>query len=235
MNPWDDPRIARGTKAQLATRRARIAAGEQPLGWKVGFGAPAMMEKLGITAPLVGYLMRGALVASGATVSLTGWMQPVSEPEIAARMAKDVAAGASRDQALAAIASLTPAIEMADLDPLPTADTIAAVIAADIYQRHVVLGDTSRAGGGTAGLTARIIRRGAEVARTTEPEAATGRIVDTVLLVANTLAAFGEKLAAGDIIICGSIVPPPLLDPDETAFAYALDPVGEVSVRFSRG
>jgi hypothetical protein len=31
--PWDDPRIARGVAAQLAERRARIAAGDGPLGW----------------------------------------------------------------------------------------------------------------------------------------------------------------------------------------------------------
>ena len=41
---WDDPRIARGMRAQLARRRERIAAGEAPLGWKVGFGAPAAMK-----------------------------------------------------------------------------------------------------------------------------------------------------------------------------------------------
>ena len=46
--PWDDPRVARGMKAQLEQRRERIAAGEKALGWKVGFGAPAAMGKLKI-------------------------------------------------------------------------------------------------------------------------------------------------------------------------------------------
>ena len=44
MKPWDDPRIARGMTAQLAKRRERIAAGERPLGWKVGLGSPATMS-----------------------------------------------------------------------------------------------------------------------------------------------------------------------------------------------
>ena len=44
-----DPRIARGMWAQLALRAKRIAAGDKPLGWKVGFGAPAAMKKLEIT------------------------------------------------------------------------------------------------------------------------------------------------------------------------------------------
>jgi hypothetical protein len=61
-----------------------------------------------------------------------------------------------------------------------------------------------------------------------------GNIVDIVAHVAGTLAAHGEKLAAGDVIITGSIVPPQLIEADETAFAYTLDPLPELSVTFSR-
>ncbi len=64
--------------AQLNRRRERIKAGEKPLGWKVGFGAPAAMEKLGIDAPLVGFLTDKALVASGSTISLADWRKPVA-------------------------------------------------------------------------------------------------------------------------------------------------------------
>jgi len=58
MNAWDDPRIARGMQRQLAERRARIAAGEKPLGWKVGLGAKPAMDRLNIKMPLVGYVMQ---------------------------------------------------------------------------------------------------------------------------------------------------------------------------------
>ena len=86
MQPWEDPRIANGMTAQLAKRRERIAAGEKPLGWKVGFGAPAAMERLNIKAGAVGYLMQRGLVLSGSTVSFAGWKQPAAECEIAVRM-----------------------------------------------------------------------------------------------------------------------------------------------------
>src|SRR5579885_469640 len=108
MNPWDHPLIKKGMSAQLAARRARIAAGEQPLGWKVGLGAPASLEKMRIAAPLVGFLMRKALVPSGAAVSLKGYVRPVAEPEIAVRMARDLGGGAPADTALAAIESIRP-------------------------------------------------------------------------------------------------------------------------------
>jgi 2-keto-4-pentenoate hydratase len=234
MNPWDHPLIKKGMTAQLATRRARIAAGEKPLGWKLGLGAPASMQKLGLAAPVVGYLMQRALLLSGSTVSLAGYLKPVAEPEICVRMASDLGAGASADAALAAIKEIFPAIELADLDPVPTPDNLDVVLEGDIYQRHVLLCGNTRFGGSTAGLTSRVIRRGAETARSTDPEALTGKLGDIVAHVANTLAAFGEKLAAGDVIITGSITPPLMIEADETALTHVLDPIGEVSVQFSR-
>jgi 2-keto-4-pentenoate hydratase len=41
-------------------------------------------------------------------------------------------------------------------------------------------------------------------------------------------------LRAGEVVICGSVVPPVAIEADETEFGFALDPVGEVSVRFGR-
>ena len=234
MNSWDAPLIIKGMTAQLATRRARIAAGEKPLGWKVGMGAPASMQKLGLQAPLVGYLMQRALLASGSTASLKGFNKPVMEPEIAVRMAHDLGPGATAATAAAAIQEIAPAIEIADLDPAPTPDNLDAVLADDIFQRHVVLGAATRAGGATSGLTSRLMRRGAEAARSTDPEALTGKLLDIVVHVANVVAAFGEKLSAGDLIITGSITPPVFIEPDETEIAHAIDPIGAVSVRFSR-
>ena len=69
MNDLVNPLIKKGMTAQLATRRARIAAGEKPLGWKVGLGSPTMMQKLGLRAPLIGFLMQRALLASGSTLT----------------------------------------------------------------------------------------------------------------------------------------------------------------------
>ena len=234
MPPWDHPLIKKGMTAQLANRRARIAAGEKPLGWKVGLGAPASMQKVGIAAPLVGFLMQRALVLSGSTVSLKGWLRPVAEPEICVRMASDLGGGATTDATLAAVKEIFPAIELADLDLLPTADNLDAVLEGDIYQRHVILCGNTRLGAATSGLTSRVIRRGKEAARTTDPEILTGKLPDIVAHVANTLAAYDEKLSAGDVIITGSITPPLMLEPDDDAITHALDPIGEVSVSFTR-
>lgn len=234
MPAWDNPLIKKGLTAQFAARRARILGGETPLGWKVGFGAPATLKKLGLDAPLTGYLMQPALLQSGDTVSLNGWTRPVAEPEIAVRMADDLGPDATPDEVKAAIKEIMPAIELADLDPAPTGDTLDAVLAGNIFQRHVVLGERTQAGGSVRGLTSRVMRRGEEVERTGDPEALTGKLVDIVAHVATTLAAFGEKLSAGDIVITGSVTAPVMIEADETEFTHAIDPIGEVSVKFTR-
>lgn len=234
MNAWDDPRIQKGMTAQLAARRARIAAGEKPLGWKVGLGAPAAMTKLGLAAPVVGYLMQRGLLLSGSTASLAGWTRPVAECEICVRMASTLDGGATPETALAAVKEVLPAIELADLDPEPTPDNIADLLAGNIYHRHVILCGNTRPGGGVSGLTSRLFRRDKQAASTTDPEALTGKLPEIVAHVANTLAAFGEKLAAGDVIITGSITPPIMLEPDETALSHVLDPIGDVNVRLTQ-
>jgi len=230
----DNPLIKKGMTAQLAKRRARIAAGERPLGWKVGLGAPATMQRLGLAAPVVGFLMQRALLLSGSTVSFEGWTKPVMEPEICVRMMRDLGPGASADSAAAAVKEIFPAIELADFNPAPTPDNLDVVLEGDCYQRHVVLCGNTRAGADMQGLTSRVIRRGVEAAHTNDLEALTGELPDIVAHVANALAAFGEKLSAGDVIITGSITPPIMIEADEVEITHAVDPIGEVSVSFLR-
>jgi 2-keto-4-pentenoate hydratase len=192
------------------------------------------MERMQITMPVVGYMMEKSIIANGGTVAVKGWAQPVAEPEVAVYMAADLPGGASREATMKAVGSLGPAIEMADLAAPPS--DVEVTLAGNIFHRGVVLGtpDTSRAGVRLDGLTGVIFRRGREVARQEDLQANIGNIVDIIAHVAGMLAAFGERLRAGDVIITGSIVAPPMIEADETEFAYKLDPMETLSVRFSR-
>src|SRR5204863_2894325 len=132
MNLWDDPRVVRGMTAQLAARRKRLDAGDRPLGWKVGFGAAAMLERLKISGPLVGFVTQNARIASGGSVSFVGWAKPVAEPEVAVHIGRDVPAGADRATAAAAIAGISPAIEIVDLHAPP--EDPEKILSHNIYQ-----------------------------------------------------------------------------------------------------
>jgi len=229
-----DARIARGMRAQLELRRQSIAAGARPIGWKVGFGAPAALAKLGLSAPLLGFMLDRNVAASGAIVSLAGWAKPAAEPEIAVEMGADLPGGGARSAAADAIAAIGPAIELADVTFAP--DDVETILAGNIFHRHVLLGprDRARRGGRIDGLHARVKRNGVPHADTTELEANTGTLVDIVRHVADVLAACGEQLRAGDVIIAGSLIAPIFLSPEDRALDYALDPIGSVAVRFAQ-
>ncbi|MEA2311907.1 MAG: hypothetical protein QOE28_1875 [Solirubrobacteraceae bacterium] len=223
-----DPRIERGLLAQLTRRRQQLEAGERPLGWKLGMGVPAAMGKLGIEAPLTGYLLESGRVESGETVDISSWANPKLEPEIAVHLGADVVENSSRELAEAAIAGYGVAIELVDIDP--SADDPEAILAANIFQRHVLLGPLQE-GVSIEALRGTIRRGGEEVAATDDATEVTGSPVDLVRHVADVLEHAGEHLRAGNVVICGSIVPALAVAPGDEV-EVELDRLGSISVRF---
>jgi 2-keto-4-pentenoate hydratase len=209
----------------LALRAARLAAGERQIGWKVGFGTPAAMEMLGTDRPLVGFLTDRGLLPDGAAVSIGDWAAPMLEPEVAVHLAHDVEDGATWEQVRAAIGGVSAAIELADVHP-PPAD-VERILADNVFQRHVLLGPV--VGSDQRPTVGRLVRDGEEVARADTPDALTGDVVEVVRLTAETLAANGARLRAGEVVITGSLVPPLPVAPGERITAE-LPPLGSVSV-----
>ncbi len=230
--PWEDPRVAAGLRRQLADREAALAAGGRRLGWKVGFGAPASLQAMRIGAPLLGHLTDRTLVAPGSTVSVEGWTRGIVEFEVAVYMGADLEGGASPAAARGAVGAIGPAIELADVDGPVEAEAVADIVAGNIFHRAVVLGppDPSRGGLDISALTARVLVDGIETARVTRLEALTGSYPEIVATVAGTLAANGERLQAGDVIITGSVIPPVPVG-EGSHFTFALDPFPALEIR----
>lgn len=229
----DDPRIQAGMRRQFDLFEERRRSGARRIGWKVGFGAPAAKEKLKIDNPLIGFLLDKAVLGDGATVSLAGWTKPVAEPEIAIEIGRDVPAAASELETAQCIASIGPAIELADIDgPM---DDVESILAGDIFQRHVIFGPrtSTRLPDGLAGLTGDVIRNGQSVPMPEDLESNTGSLLDTVRGVAGTLAMFNERLRAGDLVIAGSVTPPLFLGADDRMVSWELRPIGRIVVSFT--
>lgn len=200
---------------QLGHWRATLHSGAGRVGWKIGLNVPAVQDKLGIDRSVVGHLTTATLLGADGAHSLTGAEKPMAEPEIAIEIGPD-----------GTIAGLAPAIEVADIDrPL---DDVGEVVATNIFHRAVAIGasvDRRTVGGVEAVLTVNGEPAGSADAGATD-------LAATVELVAETLAAAGESLQAGDRIIAGSLTQPAPVQPGDRA-CVDLGPLGRLEVSFT--
>jgi 2-keto-4-pentenoate hydratase len=220
-----DPRVHAGLERQLDSLRDTIARGAQRLGWKIGLNTAEVQEKLGIPDPVIGFLTTATKLEPGATRSLGDLEKPLIEPEVCVRLRRPVEAGARPDEALAAIQSLGPAIELVDLPAPP--DDVEAAVAGNVFHRGVVLGP-HREDAAVSGVEA-VVRIGGEERDSAKADV---DLAATISLVADLLGSAGELLEAGDVIICGSLTPPVPVKPGDHVVAD-LGPLGAVELKLA--
>jgi 2-keto-4-pentenoate hydratase len=199
--------IEEGTEAMLVRRQKILDAGADPIGWKVGFNVPEIQRKLGIDAPLAGFLTTDSLIEDD-------WDEypVVVESEVAVEIGDD---GRS-------IVAMLPALELADPPDLDL--EIEQILAGNIFHRGVAFGprvETTAPGAG------RILVNGEEQ-HTVKPEG----LDRMVAAVAARLEAAGGELRAGDRIITGVLAPPYEAQEGDTV-RLELDELGSVELRFS--
>jgi 2-keto-4-pentenoate hydratase len=227
-----DAGVSRGLVRQLEERSRLISAGHRHLGWKAGFGASASLQRFGLDGPLIGFMTDASIIADGTQIDISGWGRAVAEPEIFVVLGADIPTDGGVDAARAAIASLGPAIELANIDPPP--EDVEEILAGNIFHEAVVLGDDdpARRGADLTGLEARVTVDAEELYRTTKLEHLTGRIVEVIAHLAALLSDHGEEMRTGDVVICGSVVPPIDLGPG-MAVGFELHPMSPISVSVS--
>lgn len=227
----DDPRVRAALPNHLRDRDAVVATGGRQLGWKLGMGTSAARESLGISGPLFAALMDRGLVGSGDSLDVSDFDRPRIEPEIAVYLRADLAGDVSAEEALAAIGGFGPAIEVVD-PPEPPGD-VGAILEAAIFHRAVILGppDDEVGADELRHLSTWIEKNGDPVAHTDEPTAVPGDPVELIRRLASSLAPFGERLRAGEVVITGSVVAAIPVAPGDSV-SVQFDRLGEVSVRF---
>jgi 2-keto-4-pentenoate hydratase len=205
-----------GMEALLVRRREILAQGAEPIGWKVGFNLPEFQRKVGIDAPLAGFLTTDGLLENGAEWSLGNEGEVVVESEVAVELGDDARS----------IIALLPALELAD--PPDLSLDVDTILAGNIFHRAVAFGprvETSAPGGG------RILVNGEEQ-HALNADRTGANLERMVEAVARRLADADEQLRAGDRIITGVLGPPHMAQPGDTV-RLELDALGAVELRFT--
>jgi 2-keto-4-pentenoate hydratase len=207
--------VERGTTAMLVRRREILAQGAEAIGWKVGFNISAAQEKLGIDAPLAGFLSSDGLLEDGAEVSLDDGPVMV-ESEVAVELGADARS----------IVALLPALEVAD--PPDLDQDVETILAGNIFHRAVVFGprvEANEPGGG------RVLVNG-EVEHVMAPGDTSAHLEEMVEAVRKRLAAVDEDMLPGQRIITGVLAPPHAAHRGDRV-RLELDALGSVELVFA--
>lgn len=99
-------------QAALVARRER--RGERVLGVKLGLTSKAKMAQMGVSEVIAGRLTDGMRIADGGEVSLSDFIHPKVEPEVAYRLARDVPLDDPAVDIESFVDAMAPAIEIID-------------------------------------------------------------------------------------------------------------------------
>ncbi len=228
-----------GYRIQDALKEALARAdGAPPAGVKIGATTPVMREMLGVSGPARGWIRGSVVHGDGAELPARRFQAPGIECEIALRVGTDIDPGArprTRVEAAAAIVEAMPAIEIVDNRYGDwSALGVPTLIADDFFQAACVLGapapgvdpmSLDRVRGRTI-LDGRTIGEGcgADVL---------GHPLDAVIWLGEALARSGGALAAGQVVMTGSMVRPEFLSRFPVEARIEIDGLGAVAARLA--
>ena len=181
------------------------------VGYKIGCTSAVMQKYLDIPHPCGGGVLAGGVHHSGASLRYTDFVRVGVECEIAVRLACDLAPSAApftADTVAQAVEAYLPAIEIVD-DRYVDWQTLGAptLVADDFFAAGCVLGKpvARSVAPDLLQVVGRAIVNGHEVAQGTGADVL-GHPHHALAWLANHLAAGGNGLRAGQIVLTGSLV-----------------------------
>lgn len=211
----------------------RLSEGERVVGKKVGVTSEAVQSMLDVRQPDFGFLTDAMRFDDGAEVRVADLVQPRAEGEIAFVLGRDLRGpGVSEADVIAATEYVTPCFEIVDSRieawKIRIQDTVADNASSGVF----VLGS-----GRARARDVDLVRCRMRVEKNGEPlsegtgAAALGSPASCVAWLANTLGRFGVPLAAGEVVLSGSLVPlEPVRAGDE--MSLTVEGIGGARVRF---
>ena len=234
--PWNIDTIPAAYEVQREYLRLLAGAQGQVAGYKLAYTTSTMQQQAGWREPCAGALMATTIRRSPTTLKAADYQRLGMECEVAVRLAADLpASGApySRESVSKAVGAVMASFEIIDIRlPEGISGLVRTLIsvASNISNAGAVLGPPVTdwhsldlaAAKGTATIN------GVEVGSGYGSDVM-GHPFEPLAWLANKLAAEGEGLSAGAVIITGSIVPPRFLEPGDYA-VVSVEGLGEATL-----
>ena len=223
---------------QKAFVAGKVAAGERVIGWKIGLTSRAIQMALGIDIPDSGVLLSDMWFENGAEVPDGRFIQPRIEAEIAFVMKSPLGGeDVTREHVLAATDYVAPSLEILDTrilradpatgQPRKVFDTISDNAA----NAGVVLGTEKHAPEDLRWVGA-IVSRNGTVEETGLGAGVLNDPVESVVWLARRMAAYGQSIAPGHVVLSGSFIRP-IECPPGTSIAADFGAFGRVDLSFA--
>ena len=210
--------LAAAYAVAAAVTRRRVARGERPVGWKIGFTNRTIWEEYGVYAPIWGRMYHSTVheVPFNATIEcpLHGLAEPRLEPEIVFRVARSPEPGASGEALFGCLDGVAHGFEIVQsIYPgwrFKAADTVAAfALYGRLYHGPFALIDAADARSEwlprLADFEVVLSRNGAEVDRGHGRNVLDGPLAALADFVRALDETSGERLMPGDIVTTGTV------------------------------
>ncbi len=183
--------------------------GRRVVGRKVGLTAKSVQIQLGVDQPDFGVLFDDMAVADGGFLDVGKMFQPKAEAEVAFVLASDLSDPETTPEAArAAVGEVVAAIEIVDSRIADWKITFADTVADNGSSAFFVLGEARKPIDGldlwTCGM---VLEVNGAVVSLGAGAACLGHPLNALAWLARTLAARGEPLRAGDIVLSGALGP----------------------------
>ena len=183
--------------------------GRRIVGRKVGLTAKAVQTQLGVDQPDFGVLFADMAITDGGELDMRQVLQPKAEAEVAIVMGRDLEKpDASVEDVLAAATHAVCSIEIVDSRIADWKITFADTVADNASSAFFVLGRDEHK---LAGLDLRTCGMALDINRVTVSlgagVACLGHPLNAAAWLARTLAARGEYLREGDVVLTGALGP----------------------------
>lgn len=204
---WSGLDIETAYQVQAAVIAARIAQGRRLIGTKLGLTSRAKQIRMGITSPLTAKLLDNYYLATDTPIPLANLIQPRIEPEIVFVMKEDLRGpNVTAAQALAAVGTVHAGFEVIDSRYLDYSFALPDVISDNASSAYFFMGikgvDPSEL---DLTFEAVALSVNGKCVATATGAAVQGHPAEALALAANSLAAQGDYIRAGEVVITGGL------------------------------